>query len=272
MAWPALMVSWVWKSCSDSTMLGWGWLLALSWSFPHPTDPVCSHCLMFCSRSDASGCWPKLRGAEFSLSPFGYWMSNWCPGSQAHSQVVSLQPVPFQLPPLFHLLPAEVQGATSLSPPNYDFPVSPWAWGRPPVGVSQKFTPGSPFPKNIGLRENGGRWGLKEGAWIVTAYVRYCHQHLLSCPHIGPESLYISFFWKNSFIFFIAQRLCLAVVSGGWATFELQYLVFSSQWLLLSWNMGFSARALVLVLQGPGCPLACGIFLDWWSNQCSLHW
>ena len=112
-----------------------------------------------CSGSDTSGCWPRLRGAEFALSPSGYWLleaevPTWETGPQPGGQPPAS---PLQLPPLFHLLPAEGQGATSLNPPNYDLPVSPWVWGRPPVGVSQRYTPGSPFPKNRGER---GWWKM----------------------------------------------------------------------------------------------------------------
>ena len=89
------------------------------------------------------------------------------------------------------------------------------------------------------------------------------HQCLLSCPHIDHESLDISFFLKILFIFFLAQRLCLAVVSTGWAPLQLQYLIFALQWKIFCHGACASgARASVVVPQRPGCPLACGILSD----------
>ena len=73
---------------------------------------------------------------------------------------------------------------------------------------------------------------------------------------------------------------------------QLRYIDFSSWWLFLLqsvgcrvlgpqwlWHMGSVAAApglwstgSTVVAHGLSCSTACGIFLDWRSNQCLLHW
>ena len=88
-------------------------------------------------------------------------------------------------------------------------------------------------------------------------------------------------FFLNLFIFgcVVSSLLCglsLVAASGGYSS--LWCMGFSSRWLLLlqstgSRHAGFLCSAgSVVMAHGLSCSAACGIFLDWGSNLCPLHW
>ena len=86
--------------------------------------------------------------------------------------------------------------------------------------------------------------------------------------------LYFLFFFKDLFTgrggSSLLCGLSLFVLSGGYSL--LSCTGFSLQWLLLSWSKGSMRTGSVVVVHGPCCSTACGIFPDQGFNLCPQHW
>ena len=90
-----------------------------------------------------------------------------------------------------------------------------------------------------------------------------------------------NYFWL-CWVFVAAHRLSLVATRGVYSS--LQCTGFLLRWLLLLWSTGsrlagsvvvacgLQSAGSVVVAHGLSCSAACGIFPNWGSNLCPLHW
>ena len=71
-------------------------------------------------------------------------------------------------------------------------------------------------------------------------------------------------------VFVSVRGLSLVAASGGHSSSRCAGLSLSRPLLLQS--TGSRCTGSVVVAHGPSCSAACGIFPDWGSNPCPLHW
>ena len=81
--------------------------------------------------------------------------------------------------------------------------------------------------------------------------------------------LFIYFLWL-CWVFVSVRGLSLVVASGGHSSSQHAGLSLSRPLLLRS--TGSRCAGSVIVVHGPSCSAACGIFPDQGSNPCPLHW
>ena len=85
--------------------------------------------------------------------------------------------------------------------------------------------------------------------------------------------LFIYFYFFNlwlCWVFVSVQGLSLFAVSGGHSSLRCASLSVSRP--LFLWSTGSRRAGSVIVVHGPSCSAACGIFPDQGSNPCPLHW
>ena len=81
--------------------------------------------------------------------------------------------------------------------------------------------------------------------------------------------LFIYYFWL-CWVFVSVRGLSLVAASGGHSSSRCAGLSLLRPLLLRS--TGSRRAGLVVVVHGPSCSAACGIFPDQGSNPCPLHW
>ena len=104
---------------------------------------------------------------------------------------------------------------------------------------------------------------------------------ILDAPHLGqPGSLtpassfffkfYLFIYFWLCWVFVSARGLSPVAASGGHSSSRCAGLSLSRP--LLLWSTGSRRAGSVVVVHGPSCSAACGIFPDQCSNPCPLHW
>ena len=82
--------------------------------------------------------------------------------------------------------------------------------------------------------------------------------------------IYLFIYLWLCWVFVSVRGLSLVVASGGHASLRCVGLSLSRS--LLLWSTGSRCAGSVVVVHGPSCSAACGIFPDQGSNSCPLHW
>ena len=82
--------------------------------------------------------------------------------------------------------------------------------------------------------------------------------------------VFIYFYFWLCWVFISVRGLFLVVASGGHSSSWCVGL--SLSWPLSLWSTSSRCAGSVVVVHGPSCSAACGIFPDQGSNPCPLHW
>ena len=82
--------------------------------------------------------------------------------------------------------------------------------------------------------------------------------------------IYLFIYFWLCWVFFSVRGFSLVVASGGHSSLRCTGPLLSRPLLLRS--TGSRRAGSVVVAHRPSCSAACGIFPDWGSNPCPLHW
>ena len=87
---------------------------------------------------------------------------------------------------------------------------------------------------------------------------------------ISTFNYYLFIYFWLCWVFVSVRGLSLVEASGGHSSSRCAGL--SLSWPLLLRSTGSRRAGSVVVVHGPSCSAACGIFPDQGSNPCPLHW